>query len=171
MEVIHDGRNHTTGPTKPAQGGRTRIAQASQSASSRLNQALNLHTAQCTPARRANKGRASPEAGSCGRRNEIGWRHRVDVPISGQGANEKIIYKFRATRWRRERAAFTGNVKDARFVLIGKWSPTAKRVAPSGTPVGRNPEHEPTAKAGALMSKGGVSLNKRDSRTQRRSRP
>jgi len=30
-----------------------------------------------------------------------------------------------------------------------KWSPTGKTVAPSSTPVGRNPEQEPPAKAGA----------------------
>ncbi len=30
-----------------------------------------------------------------------------------------------------------------------KWSPTDRPVAPSNTPVGRNPEHEPPAKAGA----------------------
>jgi hypothetical protein len=117
MEVIHDGRNHTTGPTKPAQGGRMRIAQASQSASSCLNQALNLHTAQCTPARRANKGRASPKADSCGRRNEIGRRHRA-LANQQAGRLKKKLNKFYATRWRQERAAFTGNVKDARFVLI-----------------------------------------------------
>ena len=33
------------------------------------------------------------------------------------------------------------------------WSPTGKPVAPSNTPVGRNPEQEPPAKAG-LKSKG-----------------
>jgi len=32
-----------------------------------------------------------------------------------------------------------------------KWSPTGKPVAPSGTPVGRNPEQEPPAKAGARV--------------------
>ena len=34
------------------------------------------------------------------------------------------------------------------------WSPTGKPVAPSGTPVERNPEQKPPAKAGALASKG-----------------
>jgi len=29
------------------------------------------------------------------------------------------------------------------------WSPTGKPVTPSGAPVGRNPEQEPPAKAGA----------------------
>ena len=32
-----------------------------------------------------------------------------------------------------------------------KWSPTGKPVGPSGTPVGRNPEQEPLAKAGARV--------------------
>src|SRR3990172_6507557 len=31
------------------------------------------------------------------------------------------------------------------------WSPTGKPVAPSGSPVGRNPEQEPSAKAGAQV--------------------
>jgi len=31
------------------------------------------------------------------------------------------------------------------------WSPTGKPVAPSGTPVGRNPEQEPPAKAEARV--------------------
>ena len=31
------------------------------------------------------------------------------------------------------------------------WSPTGKPVAPSNTPVGRNPEQEPPAKAGARV--------------------
>src|SRR3990172_2681021 len=38
------------------------------------------------------------------------------------------------------------------------WSPTGKPVAPSGTPVGRNPEQEPPAKAG-LASKGQTEKN------------
>jgi len=33
----------------------------------------------------------------------------------------------------------------------GPWSPTGKPVAPSNTPVGRNPEQEPPAKAGARV--------------------
>src|SRR3990170_6161852 len=38
----------------------------------------------------------------------------------------------------------------------GMWSPTVKPVAPSTTPVGRNPEREPPAKAGA-----GVEVSRR----------
>ena len=55
MEVIHDGRNHTTGPTRPAQGGRRQFAQAAQSAASCMNQALNPRTVRCQPAQRASK--------------------------------------------------------------------------------------------------------------------
>ena len=40
-----------------------------------------------------------------------------------------------------------------------KWSPTGKPVAPSSTPVGRNPEQEPPAKAGARVE--GSSAGKR----------
>jgi iron(III) transport system permease protein len=32
--------------------------------------------------------------------------------------------------------------------VLKKWSPTGKPVSPSGAPAGRNPEHEPPAKAG-----------------------
>ena len=60
--------------------------------------------------------------------------------------------------------------------MNGKWSPTGKSVAPSSTPVGRNPEQESEAKAGArvegsvplglthlssLASRVGLLLNKR----------
>ena len=60
--------------------------------------------------------------------------------------------------------------------MNGKWSPTDKSVAPSSTPVGRNPEQESEAKAGArvegsvplglthlssLASRVGLLLNKR----------
>ena len=41
------------------------------------------------------------------------------------------------------------------------WSPTGKPVAPSGTPVGRNPEQEPPAKAGGLGPKGRGTLTLR----------
>jgi hypothetical protein len=34
---------------------------------------------------------------------------------------------------------------------VAQWSPTGKPEAPSGTPVGRNPEQVPPAKAGARV--------------------
>ena len=37
------------------------------------------------------------------------------------------------------------------------WSPMGKPVAPSSTPVGRNPEQEPPAKAGARVE-GSISV-------------
>jgi NAD(P)-dependent dehydrogenase (short-subunit alcohol dehydrogenase family) len=46
-----------------------------------------------------------------------------------------------------ESAKVTGKALDAR----DWWSPTGKPVAPSNTPVGRNPEQEPQAKAGARV--------------------
>ena len=44
----------------------------------------------------------------------------------------------------------SGIPKTWKFVSgVGKWSPTGKPVLPSTAPVGRNPEREPPAKAGA----------------------
>jgi hypothetical protein len=42
---------------------------------------------------------------------------------------------------------------------VWMWIPTGKPVAPSGTPVGRNPEQEPPAKAGARVE-GSLSIDR-----------
>jgi hypothetical protein len=48
----------------------------------------------------------------------------------------------------KEHIASPDRVQGARQVGLLLWSPTGRPVAPSRTPVRRNPEHEPPAKAG-----------------------
>jgi DNA-binding response OmpR family regulator len=74
---------------------------------------------------------------------ELGVSEFVAKPVNNRDLLNRIRTQLRNVQW--------NNTASQVVSKIEKWSPTGKPVAPFNTPVGRNPEREPPAKAGARV--------------------